>query len=150
MTTPTTIEYEFAPAPGVRRVLHVRVPDENALAVWMATGDRFASMGSEWATTEAALAGRSEDDPDLLEFRKLRREQSMNALARAAKVVVTALDRQSDRDWIEDEMLEQRLTIAQVMGILSGAVEQLRREKVGQQVAEAPKTGPKKAARRSA
>lgn len=149
MTTPTIIEYEFAPAPGVRRMLHVRVPDENALAVWMATGQRFSDMGAEWSATEAMLAGRPDDDPDVQEFRKLRRDQAMRAVARAAKVVVTALDRQADRDWVEDEMLEQRLTIGQVMGILSGAVEQLRQERIAQPVAEAPKNGPKKTARRT-
>lgn len=145
---PETLTFIFEPKPGIRRELIVHTPDEGQLAVWAASAERFQTLGSEWAASAEALAGRDDNDPDVLAFRAERNEQATRALTRAIKIVTSALVRQADRDWIEDQMLDRKFGLAETLGVITGAVEELRRLK-GASASTAPTTGPVKKARRA-
>jgi hypothetical protein len=121
--------FTFTPRPGVSRVVTVRVPDENALAVWVATGERFQSMGEEWDTTQQMLADRPDDDPDLIEFKNIRGQQATRALGRGLRIIKSALVKESDRDWVDECLLEQKFTLGEALGIVTGAIEELKRRK---------------------
>ena len=144
---PEILTFTFEPMPGIRREMKVRTPDEGQLAVWAASAERFQTLGSEWAAQSEALAGRDEDDPDVLAFRQQRNEQATRALSRAMRIITTALVEQADRDWIEDGLLDRRFGLAEALGLISSAVDELRRLKASGTVA-APTTGPKTKTRR--
>lgn len=144
---PEILTFIFEPKPGIRRELSVYTPDEGQLAVWAASAERFQTLGAEWAAGAEALAGRDEDDPDVLEFRAQRNEQATRALTRAMKIVTSALVKQADRDWIEDQMLDRKFGLAETLGVITGAVEELRRVRGATPVA--PANGPVKKARRN-
>jgi hypothetical protein len=144
---PPILTFVFAPLPGIRRELKVHTPDEGQLAVWAASAERFSTLGAEWASQSEALAGRDEDDPDVLAFRQQRNEQATRALTRAMKIVTSALVEQADRDWIEDGLLDRKFGLTEALGVITGAVEELRRLK-GSAALAAPTNGPAKKARR--
>lgn len=146
---PPTLTFIFNPKPGVSRELEVHTPDEGTLAVWAASAERFSGLGAEWAAESEALAGRDEDDPELVEWRAKRNEQATRALSRAMKIVTSALVKTIDRDWIEDALLDRKFGLPEALGVISGAVDELRRIK-GEQAPAAPTNGPvKKTAKRS-
>jgi hypothetical protein len=144
---PEILTFIFEPKPGIRRELAVHTPDEGQLAVWAASAERFQTLGAEWAAGAEALAGRDEDDPDVQAFREQRNEQATRALTRAMKIVTSALVKQVDRDWIEDQMLDRKFGLAETLGVITGAVEELRR--IRGAAALAPTTGPVKKTRRN-
>lgn len=140
MTTaaPDILDVPFEYAPDRVRHMRVRVPDEGQLAVWAATAERFSSLGDEWRAQAEALAGRDEDDPDMVAFRQQRAEQGTRALSRALKIINSALADQHDRDWVEDQLLEHAMTLGSALGIITAAVEVLQTRKRVQ----APTNGP--------
>lgn len=146
---PPTLTFTFNPKPGVTRELEVLTPDEGTLAVWASSAERFSGLGAEWAAQSEALAGRDDDDPDVVEFRTVRNEQATRALSRAMKIITSALVKPADRDWVEDCLLDRKFGLPEALGVISGAVDELRRIK-GEQAPAAPTTGPvKKTAKRS-
>lgn len=145
---PPTLTFTFNPKPGISRELEVHTPDEGTLAVWASSAERFSTLGAEWAAQSEALTGRDDDDPDVVEFRTVRNEQATRALTRAMKIITSALVKPADRDWIEDGILDRKLNLTDALGVISGAVDALRRIK-GEQAPAVPTTGPKKTAKRS-
>lgn len=144
---PVTVDVVFTPRPHIRRVIVVKVPDENQLAVWAASGQRFSSLGDEWSNGEAALTASNADPdgPEWAEFRRQRSQQATNALSRAMRILRAAMVNPADADWLEDMLLDGVFQLGDAMGVLTGAVEQLRDLKPD----AAPTTGPAKKARRS-
>jgi len=145
---PNTLTFTFEPKPGIRRELTVHTPDESTLAVWAASAERFQTLGAEWAAGNEALAGKDDDDPDVQAFRQQRNEQATRALSRAMKIVTAALVNQVDRDWIEDQMLDRKFGLGETLGVITCAVEELRRIR-GSAALAAPTNGPVKKARRT-
>jgi hypothetical protein len=145
---PPTLTFTFAPVAGVRRELIVHTPDEGQLAVWAASAERFKDLGAEWAEQGEALAGRDEDDPDVVAFRAQRNQQATRALTRAMKIVTSALVKQDDRDWIEELLLDRKIQLGDALGVITGAVEELKRLR-GERALTAPTNGPVKKARRT-
>lgn len=143
-TTPPTVDIDFAPVPGVRRALTVRVPDENQLAVWAASGERFQTLGEDWRAEEAALADLPADGPEWAEYRTRKAQQATRALARGMRLIRSALANERDADWVEDCLLDGRFRLGDALGILTGAVDQLRQHKAE----KAPTNGPAKKAHR--
>jgi hypothetical protein len=116
-TAPQILTVTFEPVPAIRRVLEVRTPDEGQLAVWAASGERFQSLGQEWAEAEEALKDLPEDHPEVLAFREQRSRQAARALSRALRIIGSALAHQADRDWVEDCLLERRFQLGDALGI---------------------------------
>lgn len=144
---PPTLTFLFEPVPGLRRTLEVHTPDEGQLAVWAASGERFQTLGQEWADGQEAVKDLPDDHPDVLAFRELRSQQMARALSRALRIIGSALAKQADRDWVEDCLLERRFQLGDALGILSGAVDEMRRQRAENPAA--PKSGPIKKARRA-
>lgn len=145
---PQELTITYAPVPGINRKMRVRIPDEGTLAVWAATGARFQQLGQEWAEQSEALADADPDSPELLAFQEQRRVQATRGLSRALTVIQSALIDDVDKDWIEDMLLGQRITLGHGLGVLSEVVNELRRVKAT--APAAPTTGPVKKARRAA
>lgn len=144
---PPTLSFLYAPVPGVSRQLTVHTPDESTLAVWSASADRFQSLGAEWADESDVLAGRDEDDPDVKAFRTRRGQQATRALTRAMKIITSALVDPADGDWIEELMLDRKISLSDALGVITGAVTELQRVR-GAAALAAPTAGPVKKARR--
>lgn len=143
---PPTLTFTFAPVPGISRQLTTHTPDEGTLAVWSASAERFSKLGAEWADESEALAGRADDDPDVLAFRARRNQQATRALVRAMKIVTSALVDPDDGDWIEEMLLERKIGLGDALGVITGAVAELQRIKGT--ISAAPTNGPVKKARR--
>lgn len=147
MTTnpPRTVEILFTPAPGVRRAMTVQVPDENQLAVWAASGERYQAMGEEWAAEEAALASADPTGPEWAEYRSRKATQATKALARGVRLIRSALVGERDGDWVEEKLLDGAFNLGDALGILTQAIAEMKSQRADQ----APAAGPAKKARRS-
>lgn len=145
---PPTLTFTYAPKSGISRQLTVHTPDEGTLAVWASSAERFSTLGQEWAAQAEALAGRADDDPDVVAFKEQRNQQATRALTRAMKIITSALVNPADSDWIEDAILDRKLNLADALSVITCAVEELRRIRRDTPAA-APTTGPKPKAKRS-
>jgi hypothetical protein len=94
-------------------------PDENQLAVWQSSGERFARLGEDWTRREKALSNLPEDDQRVVAFRRERGQQAGRTLGRALTMLKSALAEERDHDWLEDQLLFGQMDLGEAMQIIT-------------------------------
>jgi hypothetical protein len=116
-------------------------PNENQLAVWQTSGERFTRLGEDWARREKALSSLPEDDPKVLEFNRERSQQAGRTLGRALTMLKSALADERDHDWLEDQLLFGQMDLNEAYKIITLLTDELRKLKRERQPAKKPATG---------
>jgi hypothetical protein len=122
------------------RRMAVRTPTPEQLAVWQTNADRFTQMGANWNNRARALASMPPGHPEVVAFEKTRNQEATQALSRALKVVNSVLVEDTDRYWLEDQLMEGRLNLAGAFQIVTLTVEALRARRDTDSPAPRPKT----------
>lgn len=103
------------------RLIEITMPDQNQIAVWGRVARQASGLGNGIKGHDAA-----------------------KLLGRLVGVVSSVLVNESDRDWLEDELLEKRMTMNQAGELITQAIDYF----IAKKQAQAPTNGPAKKARR--
>jgi len=111
-------------------------PNENQLAVWQSSGERFTRLGEDWTRREQALSNLPDDDQRVVTFRQERGQQAGRTLGRALTMLKSALAEERDHDWLEDQLLFGHLDLSEAMRIITLLTDELRKAKQERQPAK--------------
>ncbi len=128
---PPELYIELPLRDGTTRRMRCILPNENQLAVWQTSGERFARLGEDWTRRGQALANLPDDDQRVVVFQKDRSHQAGRTLGRALTLLKSALADERDHDWLEDQLLFNEMDLGEAMQVITLLTAELR--KAGQE-----------------
>jgi hypothetical protein len=145
MTTkaPTTPELyiELPLRDDTTRRMRCVFPNENQLAVWQTSGERFTRLGEDWGRREQALSSLPDDDQRVVAFQRERGQQAGRALGRALVMLKSALADERDHDWLEDQLLFNHMDLGEALRIITLLTAELGKVRQDRQAAKKPPPG---------
>ena len=111
---------------GAPRHMNVRIPSPEQLAVWQSIGEQFTRLGVEWEHQSAAVADLAADHPDVIGVRVTQNKQAVRGINRGIKLIKSILVDESDHEWVDDAIMDGA-TLERMLGIVSAAVDEMRK-----------------------
>lgn len=128
-TDPLFVDFAWRTT-DVPRHMQVRIPSPEQLAVWQSIGENFTRLGAEWEHQSAAVAHLPIDAPEVVGMRTIQNRQAMRGVGRSIKLVKSILMNEIDQEWVDDAIMDGA-TIEQMLGIVTEAVNEMRKRADG-------------------
>jgi hypothetical protein len=131
---------------GTTRRMRCVFPNENQLAVWQTSGERFTRLGEDWGRREKALSHLPDDDPLVTAFQRECGQQAGRALGRALVMLKSALADERDHDWLEDQLLFNHMDLNEALQVITLLTAELGKVRQDRQAAKKATAGKAKLA----
>lgn len=134
---PLFINFAWRERDAPRR-MQVRIPSPEQLAVWQSVGETFTRLGTEWEHQRSTVAHLPADAPEVTGMNVIQARQAIRGVNRSIKLIKSVLVNEIDHEWVDDAIMDGA-TIEQMLGIVTHAVNEMRKQATTDTAPAAPR-----------